>query len=306
MSLGSPIKAEKITSLIDQDLPPLASWINPGILPKRGMALCGGHAKIGKSFLALEYARSLATGTKLFGCPEFIVPEPCRVLYIEQELGVYGLQKRVKKIFANENRALIEKNLWYVSQQPRMKLDDTTGGRQVFFDLVNEVKPNVLILDPMGKLHSGDENEAQAVEKIINTVEKLKKVGEEWDMSVVMIHHFGKPPQKNGEKLIDEFSPYQFRGSSKWFDAPDTLQTVIRTKTHEDNTKSWWSLKSKFIFRHDEEIESFILNVNQNDDLKVTFQRFIGRPQTLEGIPVREKPAVVKPLLFQDALPFAE
>ncbi len=291
MSLGSPIKAERVSTLLAKDLPPLASWIDPGILPKRGMMLAGGHAKIGKSFLALECARALATGSKLFG--EFSVPQAARVLYVEQELGEYGLQKRSKKIFAGEPPRMIEENLWYVTQQPRMKLDDREGV-DIFRHLVVDVKPQVLRLDPMGKLHSGDENSNQDVEKVINSVERLKKIGEPWDMSVIMIHHFGKPPQKRGEELTDELSPYQFRGASKWFDAADTLMTCSRQRDAEK--KKWWELKCRFTVRHDEEQPDFVLEVNKDDDLRVKFRRSIAGVRKLVAAPLSEKPPSPPPV----------
>jgi hypothetical protein len=206
-------------------------------------------------------------------------------------LGEYGLQKRVKKIFAQEKPRLIENNLWYVTQQPRMKLDDRDG-LEIFRQLVVDVKPEVLILDPMGKLHSGDENSNQDVEKVINSVERLKKIGEAWDMSVIMIHHFGKPPQKKGEELTDELSPYQFRGASKWFDAADTLMTCSRQRDkNRDEKKTWWELKCRFTVRHDEEQPDFVLEVNKGDDLRVMFRRAIARPAKLVAAPLAEKPA---------------
>ncbi len=64
----------------------------------------------------------------------------------------------------------------------------------------------------------------------------------------MMSHHFSKPVQKP-EDARDPLSAYNFRGSSKWFDAPDTLVTAVRLPAKENE---WWRIKTDWTTRQGE------------------------------------------------------
>lgn len=278
----------KISELVNSDIAADACYIEPGILIKRGTLLFGGHAKTGKSFGMIELARALALGEPPFGCPELCVPQQVRVLFIEQELGVYGLHKRVKTIFKNENERAYGENLWYVSKEPQLKLD-TDSGVEAICREIEAVHPNVVIFDPVGKMHTLDENSNSDIEKLFNNVEKIKKRYQELDLSVIMSHHFGKPPfiPPGGVAALDPLSPYNFRGASKWFDAPDTLCTLVRGRDLNTEHKAW-ELKVGWTLRQDEGPDNMVLSVNKLNDLRVRYERKSG---TLPALEIRKREA---------------
>ncbi len=267
------IKPASIFDLIQKDLPPFPAWIGPAVLPKGGMLLFGGHAKVGKSFLMLELARALATGAVPFGCPFLQTFGPCKVLLIEMELGEYGLQDRVKKIFAEEQPAVYGENMWYVTKVPSMQLDSDLGQQQL--DAVLEkVQPNVLMLDPIGRFHSCDENRSDEIQELLNFLEMLLQKYKHNQMSIIMSHHFGKKPG-NMREARDPLDPYNFRGSSKWFDNLDSLITVNRLK---DLDVPWraWNLEARFETRQGEPPEDVLMSVNREADLRVRFEHSMG------------------------------
>ena len=278
------VRPKRLVDLFEKDLPAYPCWISSDILPKGGLLLAGGFAKIGKTFIALEYARALATGANLFGCRDFRVDRPARVLYIEQELGERGFQKRIKPVFAQENRDLLEDNLFYVSKEPQMKFDSMEG-RLLILKAIEEVEPNVVIIDPMGKMHAGDENDAQHVEKLMNFTETIRKRFTSAGLAMVILHHFGKPPMAQRDKeVFDPLNQYNFRGSSKWFDAPDTIQTIQRLTNIPGKEWQAWDLKTRFITRHGEEPPDLFLSVNRDADLRVRFEKYAGAVPKLEAI----------------------
>ena len=83
----SLVEPWNVVDLIEKPLPTAPCWIEPAVLPKGAKMLFGGHAKIGKSFVMLELARSLALGKQPFAAPALRVPSPTKVLLLEQELG---------------------------------------------------------------------------------------------------------------------------------------------------------------------------------------------------------------------------
>lgn len=267
------VKPEPLVHLINTPLPPNPCWINPGILPKGGTLLFGGHSKTGKSFVMLELARALSTGAIPFNCPLFSVTEPVRVLLIEQELGKYGLQLRVQKVFQDENATIYGDKIFYVSKIPELQLD-TDRGKRILHKLVEEVQPQVLLLDPIGRMNSYDENKSQEIQRLFSDLESVLKEFRHNDMSLVLSHHFGKP-SGDPKTSRDPMDPYNFRGSSKWFDCPDTLVTMSRTHNLKTKWKSW-EIKMHVEARQDEGPPDMTLTVNRMNDRRVRFDKFLG------------------------------
>ncbi len=267
------VKPESLQSLIEAELPEEPCWIYPGILPKGGTLLFGGGAKIGKSFIMLELQRALSTGTQPFGCHKLTVGDPCKTLLIEQELGKYGLQKRVKSIFAEERKDVYGKNAYYVSKVPEMQLDDRDG-REMLMKLVEDVKPDILFLDPIGRMNSYDENKSDQIQQLFSHLDYVLKCFEGSGMSLVVSHHFNKPSNDPQSKR-DPLDAYNFRGSSKWFDCPDSLITVNRLKNLDTKWKSW-EVQVRYQLRQDEGLNDMVFSVNRENDLRVRYERTLG------------------------------
>lgn len=191
-------------------------------LPKQGKAEIYGQAKAGKSFLAVQLARSIAAGDDFVGIPT----NAGRVLYLQFELGQSVLQSRMAQTGqAYENV--------FVGTTFSMKLD-TNAGQAQFTQAIVAVKPQVIILDPFYKIISGDENESKDVKKITDF---LDGIIEGFDCSILILHHSGKDLSKGG------------RGSSLlegWVD------TYIEMKRVSKNGEALRSRLTPKLLRHAE------------------------------------------------------
>lgn len=242
----------------------------------------GSHAKTGKSWMALEIARSIALGEVPFKCPHFEVPEPAVVLYVEQELKEYGLQVRVKEmfdpsVFPPADKERLRGKFWYESGNPEINFS-TPEGKKIVYDLVKAHRPAVLFLDPMGKLHTFDENSNTEVNKLMTELDRLIVFGREWGMSIVYIHHFGKPPKGMDREGFDELDPYNFRGASKWFDDADTIQTAARKANVKGRLDSWL-INTRFITRNRSGFPDMQLCFNRKLDRRVLWERDLDSDQ---------------------------
>ncbi len=269
MDKPKPVKPASLLSLIETELPEKQYWIDP-ILPLGGTLLFGGEAKVGKSFVLLELARALSTGTHPFDCKLFKKVDPVKVLLIEQEVGIYGLQKRAKEIFANENPRVYGDKLFYASKVPDLQLDSKEG-REILFDLVEDVRPQVLMLDPLGRMNAYDENSSNQIEQLFTALGQLEYAFSSEHMSIIVSHHFSKP-SSDPNSTRDYLDAYNFRGSSKFKDDPDTLITMAKLKYLAKPYKAW-QIRMRFDTRQDEGLPDFLLSVNRDDDLRVRFEK---------------------------------
>lgn len=263
-------------SLIEKELPPNPCWIEPAILTKRGKMLFGGHAKSFKSMLGLEFMRSLALGEPPCNCPVFSIPKACKVLLLEQELGPWILRGRLTKILAEAmqdpaKESILRENFKVLSQVRGLKLD-TIEAVEAITQWCLELGTNVLFLDPIGKMHGYDENDNSQISRLFDRIERILDNCKANDLSIIISHHFGKP-NRDPRVEVDEFSAYNFRGASKWYDDPDTLVTVVRQRSPTPSPTGIY-LRTKWECRGGpppfDDIAVF--SVNKKDDLRVLYE----------------------------------
>lgn len=179
-------------------------------LPKMGKALLYAPAKSGKSYLCLQIANCIGSGSEFLGIPT----TAGKVLYLQFELGESVLQARLLQTGKPYDNV-------FVGTTFSMKLDTKAGQKQLESAL-DAVEPDVLILDPKYKAIMGDENEANEMRPICDFLdEKIEAYG----CSVLLIDHSGKDITKHS------------RGSSIWEDWVDSyLQMKVTSKKGERHT----------------------------------------------------------------------
>ena len=265
--------AQSFYTLVTKEFKGQQYWIGPAVLPRSGKMLFGGQAKIGKSHLMMELARSLATASTPFCYPGFQVSEPARVLILEQELGEYGLQKRARLAYFGCHEETLRENLWYVSKNPDLKLDDALG-QKIIRGLLDQVRPNVLILDPISKFHTSDENSNSDIARLLSEIDRLISEYSDLGLAVILSHHFGKPI-RDPRYMVDPLDPYNFRGSSNWYGDMDTLATVHRMgQLSSALDYEAWRIRTRWISRHGEApTRELLMSVNRYRDLRVRYER---------------------------------
>ena len=278
-------RAERVIDLLARDFPDNPSYIDPMILTKGGTLLLGGEAKVGKSFIMLELCRALTTGTPFMDNPSLKVPEPLRTLYIDAEVGERTNKARVLKIFNKADPRIWADNFYHVSKNLELQLDSHRGVAY-FGDLIRDVRPNVLVLDPISFMHHGDENSAHDVGSLFLTLARLKERGRDEQLSIVFSHHFRKPPFGQYAIGYDYLGEYNFRGSSKWKDGGDTILTMSREDNfaNADGSEAW-KLKLRFLCRHGPSAPEGEYAFNRDGDLRITWRDKDKAPKGGPGLP---------------------
>jgi RecA-family ATPase len=216
--------AERVLDLYTTPLPDAPAWITGGVLIKGAVMLAAGPAKIGKSQLVVDLADTLTRGGVLWGIDEFVVPQAVGTLYLDGELGKYGLHQRVRYRYQSLGYPPAP-NLFYLSKPKGLMLDTLAGTEQLAREIA-ATGARVVIVDPISKFLHGEENSNTDVNRLFQNLNSL--VNDINDLSFVLVHHFGKPPRPGSETAddYDPLDPYNARGAAKWYDSVDTLVTI--------------------------------------------------------------------------------
>mgnify|MGYP000240960645 CR=1 FL=1 len=184
------------------------------ILHRSTKAIVASTSKAGKTWLGLDIATSVATGTPWMG----LASRSSEVLYINLEIPEAFLFHRLQKLaFAKKLslRHLDQLHLW------NLRGKATSAG-----DILGalSLRPDLIVLDPVYKLLRGrDENSAGEMQLFMAEIELLM---ERTGAAVLFIHHFSKG-NKSDSSPLDRAS-----GSGVFARDPDTILTLTE---HEED-----------------------------------------------------------------------
>ena len=210
---------EYLSDFID-DLPEQAPELISGILRQGHKMLVAGPSKSGKSFSLIELCVAIAEGRKWLGFQ-------CRqgkVLYINLEIDPASTKHRFADIYRaldipwKNGRNIMVWNL----RGYAMRLDELAP--KIIRKIRNE-NVTAVILDPIYKVITGDENNASEMGFFCNQFDKICAAA---GVSMIYCHHHSKGAQ-GGKKAMDRAS-----GSGVFARDPDALIDIVPLEMTED------------------------------------------------------------------------
>lgn len=172
-------------------------WLVEGLWAAEGVGIVGGAPKCCKTWLSLDLAVSVATGTDALG--RFHVASPGPVLLYGAEDAPVRLRDRLDAIARSRGLALerIDVGLIVIDS---LRLD-TERDRARLRATLDERRPRLLILDPLVRLHRIDENSAGEMSALLG---ELRAIQRAHGVAVVLVHHLRKnaaPRGQDGQSL---------------------------------------------------------------------------------------------------------
>jgi len=166
---------------------PPVEWVVEGYVAE-GLTVLAGKPKLGKSWLALSIAISVANGGKVLGgrrCAQGAV------LYAALEDPARRLKDRLIKVYGADHRALWPDNLtfWIHGEMSRL---DMGGLDQLRAWIASNPTAKLIIIDTLAKVRSGAQARESAYEADYREVSSLKALAEETGVSIVVVTHTRK------------------------------------------------------------------------------------------------------------------
>lgn len=211
--------AESLSTIWD-NLPPLAPSLIDGVLRQGHKMLLAGPSKAGKSYALIELSICIAEGLPWLGfqCAQG------RVLYVNLELDRASCFHRYRDVY--DAMGALPKHLQNIDIW-------NLRGKSVPMDqlapkLIRRAsKKNyiAIIIDPIYKVITGDENSADQMALFCN---QFDKVCTELGCAVIYCHHHSKGAQ-GGKRSMDRAS-----GSGVFARDPDALLDMIELEINDD------------------------------------------------------------------------
>lgn len=153
-------------------------WLVDRLIPEGGITVISGDPASFKTWSVLHIAICISAGTPVFG--EFATKMK-NVLVIEEEDTRSSVKERIKMLGVNHNAGL------YFQVNSGFKVDDEFGLEFLKTD-IKASKIDVVFIDSLVRIHSGDENASKDMSAVFEKLHSLTKMG----VTVVMIHHHRK------------------------------------------------------------------------------------------------------------------
>ncbi len=222
-SVSDDLPDPEALSEVWEHMPPLAPALIEGVLRQGHKLLLVGPSKAGKSFALIELCIAIAEGVPWLGFP-------CaqgRVLYVNLELDRPSCLNRFRDVYAGLGvapRHMDNLDIWNLRGKslPMDKLAPKLIRRAAKKNYI------AVVIDPIYKVLTGDENSADQMAKFCN---QFDKVCTDLGCATIYCHHHSKGSQW-GKASMDRAS-----GSGVFARDPDALLDLIELPVNEETKR---------------------------------------------------------------------
>lgn len=168
------------------------AWLVEELWTAEAVGIVGGAPKCCKTWLALDLAVAVGSGTPALG--RFAVPAAGAVLLYGAEDAPAQLRQRLAGIALARGLQLDQLDLRLIVV-PSLRLDTDRDRERLRLTLA-EHRPRLLVLDPLVRLHRLDENSAGEISALLG---ELRAIQREHHLAIVLVHHLRKNAAARGQ-----------------------------------------------------------------------------------------------------------
>jgi hypothetical protein len=179
----NPLPVERASQLASSG--PQTQWLVQDLWTEQAVGILGGEPKCCKSFLALDVAVSVASGAACLR--QFPVRRSGPVLLFPAEDSLAVVRQRLEGIAAAAQVPFGSLPVQVITA-PTLRLD-MPADRLRLSDTVQQLRPILLILDPLIRLHRVDENDATQIAALLSYLRELQR---QFQLAVMLVHHARK------------------------------------------------------------------------------------------------------------------
>lgn len=160
-------------------------WLVHSLWSEQAVGFIGGAPKSCKSWFGLDLAVSVASGTACLGRFEVERKGPALVYLAEDSLD--QVRRRIEGLCSHRALDIGQLDL-HVVTAPSVRLDLQDDQRRLAATL-NQLKPALLLLDPLVRMHRIDENSSADISRLLGLLRQLQR---QHAVAIAVVHHMSK------------------------------------------------------------------------------------------------------------------
>lgn len=161
-------------------------WLVPGLIAKRSIGFIAGLPETSKTWCMMDLAIEVARGGgKWLG--KFLV-NAGKVLFVDQERFKGETQRRFKALMSGKDIKFTSISALSVKSGSTTRLNFQPS-YEAFRKELNEIKPDLVIVDSFATFHTAAENDRMEIQKVLELVKQLRN---EIGCTFMFINHEGK------------------------------------------------------------------------------------------------------------------
>lgn len=206
--------------------PPEQQWLIRPLWGRTAVGIIGGAPKCCKSWLGLDIATSVASRTPCLG--QFPVDRQGPVLIFLAEDSLPMVRSRISSICRSRNLDIESLDLYAITT-PVLRLDHPRD-QELLKTAIERLRPCLLLLDPLVRIHRLDENSASEISGLLGYLRELQRT---FDLAVIVVHHTGKRRRSQpGQSLRGSSDLHAFGDSNAYL--ASRQNRIILTVEHRD------------------------------------------------------------------------
>lgn len=209
-------------------MPPKAQgsqWLVEKLWLNQACGIVGGEPKSGKTYLALSIAVAVASGKPALR--RFKVNGPGTVLLYCAEHNLQSLRTRIEAIAYHLGTAFDDLNIQIIHAYEQLRIDDVFD-RQRLYKTIDSVKPRLVILDPLTRIHQVNENLTAELSPILDY---LRGWQQSHKTAVMVVHHTKKTPQARfGQSLRGTSDLHAWGDSNLYLNPVENNRITLSTE----------------------------------------------------------------------------
>jgi len=221
---GEQLPVTRVAEL--QSTSPEQRWLIEPLWTHQAVGLVGGHPKSMKSWFGLDLAVSVASATPALGAFAVSDSGPALVYLAEDALPL--VRDRIGGICDHRELALDSLPLFVITA-PSLRLD-LPADQARLTETCAALCPKLLVLDPLVRLHRGDENSSGDISALLGFLRGLQR---RFHLAIALVHHMSKRRRADlGQALRGSGDLHAFGDSNAYLVRQRDRQRVTLTFEH--------------------------------------------------------------------------
>jgi len=186
-------------------------WMIPGYWMKESHGIIAGEPKSFKTTLVLDMMFSVASNTSFLGVHPVQHGGP--TLFVQNENADWIMRDKLQKLSVARGtvgRARVQgqrlnvewskKHPMHFINQQGFTLDDASY-KEALEDTILQLRPAMVVLDPLYLMFSGDVNSAKDLNPVLNWCLRIRQ---EYSCAVILVHHYNKGGEgrRSGQRML--------------------------------------------------------------------------------------------------------